>query len=73
MGRHNMTKSIIIRSLQHSTQIPDFRELLEQEDPKQLSKTIEAGQFFGEVALVQHNTARSADCIAKGRVKVKTD
>lgn len=33
-------------------------------------KTISAGSFFGEVALVQHVDRRAADCIAKGRVKL---
>ncbi|KAL0023027.1 hypothetical protein WJX79_001295 [Trebouxia sp. C0005] len=33
-------------------------------------KTIEAGGFFGEVALVEHVNVRAADCIAKDRVKL---
>ena len=37
---------------------------------KQHVKTIEAGGFFGEVALVEHVNVRAADCIAKDRVKL---
>jgi cAMP-dependent protein kinase regulator len=37
---------------------------------KQQVKTIEAGGFFGEVALVEHVNVRAADCIAKDRVKL---
>ena len=33
-------------------------------------KTISAGNFFGEVALVQQVDSRAADCIAKGKVKL---
>lgn len=33
-------------------------------------KTIEAGGFFGEVALVEHVNMRAADCIAKDKVKL---
>ena len=33
-------------------------------------KSISAGSFFGEVALVQHVDSRAADCTAKGRVKL---
>ncbi len=36
---------------------------------RKLVKTIEAGGFFGEVALVKKIDSRAADCIAKGRVK----
>ena len=37
---------------------------------RKLVKTIEAGGFFGEVALVKKIDSRAADCIARGRVKV---
>ena len=33
-------------------------------------KTIEAGGFFGEVALVEHVNVRAADCTAKDKVKL---
>lgn len=33
-------------------------------------KTIEAGGFFGEVALVEHVNLRAADCMAKDKVKL---
>ena len=36
---------------------------------RKLVKTIEAGGFFGEVALVKKIDSRAADCIASGRVK----
>ena len=36
---------------------------------RKLVKTIEAGGFFGDVALVKKIDSRAADCIAKGRVK----
>lgn len=37
---------------------------------KQHVKTIEAGGFFGEVALVEQVESRAADCIARGKVKL---
>ena len=37
---------------------------------RQHVKTISTGEFFGEVALVEHVNNRAADCIAKGRVKL---
>lgn len=37
---------------------------------KQHVKTIEAGGFLGEVALVEQVDSRAADCIAKGTVKL---
>ncbi|KAK9814074.1 hypothetical protein WJX72_000322 [[Myrmecia] bisecta] len=42
------------------------------EGERKLVKTIADGGFFGEVAMVQHETCRAADCVAKGYVKVLT-
>ncbi len=43
---------------------------MDMQGQKQHVKTIEAGGFFGEVALVEHVNVRAADCIAKDRVKL---
>ena len=37
---------------------------------KQHVKSVSAGSFFGEVALVQHVDSRAADCIAQGKVEL---
>ena len=37
---------------------------------RQHVKAIEAGGFFGEVALVEHVNVRAADCVAKDKVKL---
>ena len=37
---------------------------------RQHVKKIEAGGFFGEVALVEQVDGRAADCIAQGKVKL---
>ena len=37
---------------------------------RQHVKTISAGGFFGEVALIEQVDMRAADCVAKGKVKL---